>query len=111
MKKIKYSKKVLVVYMAIITLAFILSLGAHAQNVMRRGNTFIQVDSVTKSEPHQTEYTYIDNKGVEYPIWVSSKGKFFIKRISKRTGKEYRQYLPSVEEKLKPKSNGQSTRN
>lgn len=31
--------------------------------------------------------------GVPYPIWVSPNGKYYIIRISKKTGKEYKQYI------------------
>lgn len=94
------------VYIAIIlamTLAFVFSLSTMAQSVRRVGNTFVeQVDSSKKvvKEPKKTEYTYTDKKGNVYPIYLSSTGKAFIKRISKKTGKEYREYLPEVTKQL-----------
>lgn len=32
-------------------------------------------------------------KGIKYPVFKSAKGAYFIVRISKKTGKEYRNYL------------------
>lgn len=46
-------------------------------------------DSVTK----KSIGTYVDNKGIEYPMYQSVNGKAYIIRVSKRTGNEYKQYL------------------
>lgn len=68
-----------------------------AQNVIRKGNTFVQtVDSVKKSP-----FTYESKDGKKYPIFLSSKGKAYIICKSKKTGKEYKRYLPKVTEELK----------
>lgn len=72
--------------------------GVIAQNVVRKGNTFVQVertDSIRK-----TMFTYESKDGVKYPIYLSAKGKAFIIKTSKKTGKEYRQYLPKVTKAL-----------
>ena len=95
------------VYLSIIigiTLAFVFALSTHAQSVQRNGSVFIeQCDSskTKRSEAIKTEYTYVDKRGVSYPIYLSSTGKAFIIRISKKTGKQYRQYLPEVTKQLK----------
>lgn len=90
-----------------ITLAFFAALGAHGQSVIRNGKTFIeQVDSTKRravKEPTKTEYTYVDKNGTSYPIYLSSNGKAFIVRTSKRTGKAYRQYLPEITKQLNKK--------
>lgn len=92
------------VYLVLILGLIAVASGMKAQNVVRQGKTFVQqVDSSkqkTVKEPTLTGYTYIDSKGVSYPIYLSSTGKAFIKKVSKRTGKEYRQYLPKVTEQL-----------
>lgn len=41
----------------------------------------------------KTSKTYTDSKGVEYPVFVTTKGKYFVLKISKKTGNEYRYYL------------------
>ena len=101
MKQFKHP--VYLTYIVLITLAFVFSLSTFAQKIERRGNTFVeQVDSSKKvvKEPKKTEYTYTDKKGNVYPIFLSSTGKAFIIRTSKKTGKEYRQYLPEVTKQL-----------
>lgn len=74
-------------------------LHVQAQNVTRNGNTFTQ-QSKQKAEPTKTKYVYVDKDGVKYPIYLSSKGKAFIIKISKKTGKEYRQYLPEITKQI-----------
>lgn len=93
----KFSHPVVVTYMVAITLAFLLALTGYAQNVIRNGKTFIErVDSThVRQEPQMTPYKYQKGDSV-WNIYVSSKGKAFIIRHSKRTGKAYRQYLPIV---------------
>lgn len=67
----------------------------YAQSVVKEGKTFTVVSSSRKSsEPTKTEYTWKDSKGIEYPIYISKSGACFIIRISKKTGKEYKYYLP-----------------
>lgn len=67
---------------------------SNAQSVERSGKTFTQVTTSKKSEPIKTDYTWKDSKGIEYPIYISKSGACFIIRISKKTGKEYKYYLP-----------------
>lgn len=77
----------------------------NAQNVQRNGNTFTQVQKGrTGGEETKTVYTYKDSKGIEYPIYLSSTGKAFIKKVSKKTGKEYRQYLPEIGKQINPEA-------
>lgn len=74
----------------------------HAQaqtTLVRKGNNFTVVSN--KSELKKTSYTYTDRNGVTYPIYISEKGKAFIIKTSKKTGKKYRQYIPRVTDELK----------
>lgn len=78
--------------------AMLLALSVHnsntyAQNVKREGTTFVVSSSRSKSEPTKTKFTWKVN-GVEYPIYISSTGSCYIIKTSKKTGKEYKQYLP-----------------
>lgn len=65
----------------------------------QKGKTFKQVQSektIKKgAEPLATGFTWEDSKGNKYPIWISNggKGSAYIIRVSKKTGKEYKQYL------------------
>lgn len=66
-----------------------------AQTVVRKGNTFYQQPSkktIKKdSSVTLTQFTYVI-KDVKYPVYKSSKNKYFIIRISKN-GKQYRKYI------------------
>lgn len=81
------------------------SINTSAQSVViKQGNTFVQVKkSTTKNPPKKTEYTYKASDGKIYPIYLSSKGKVFIIKTSKKTGKQYRQYLSEVTKQLSAK--------
>lgn len=71
--------------------------------IVRHGNTFKsnKVSNGRQSEK-KTDWKYEDSKGQTYPIYLSASGKAFIKVISKKTGKEYRRYLPEVGRKINP---------
>lgn len=60
--------------------------------VVRTGNTF-SVEQTTQADT-QTPYTWKDKDGKTYPIYITKKGACYIKRTSKKTGKEYKYYLP-----------------
>ena len=80
-----------------------LNVGIQAQSVQKKGNNFTQVTNKKSSgKETKTQYTYTDSKGVVYPVWLSSTGKAFIKKVSKKTGKEYRQYLPEIGKQINP---------
>ena len=92
---------------ALTLVLFILLSGmpAQAQEVVRNGNTFEQVSKKKSKEAYKlTQYTYIAADGTKYPIYLSGNGKYFIIRKSKKTGKEYRQYLPNVNKELEKSS-------
>lgn len=71
----------------------IFSIASYSQDVVKEGKTFKVQTTQTTSE-QQTEYTWEDKKGVKYPIFISKKGACYIKKVSSKTGKEYKQYLP-----------------
>ena len=72
------------------------------KNVRLDGTTFAVLKKDTKvNQNTKTKYTFKAKDGKEYPIYLSKNGKAFIIRVSKKTGKEYKQYLPEVTEQLK----------
>lgn len=73
-----------------------------AQNVARKGNTFVEQIDSTKivQKAQETDMLYIDKDKNVYNIYLTSTGKAFIVKISKKTGKKYRKYLPKVTEEL-----------
>lgn len=89
----------------IICISMMLAFGlvSNAQSVTRKGNTFTQVTNKKLAvKETKTQYTYTDSKGVVYPVWLSSTGKAFIKKVSKKTGKEYKQYIPEIGKQINP---------
>jgi hypothetical protein len=86
---------------------FSLNVGVQAQSVERKGNNFTQVTNKggkSGGKETKTQYTYTDSKGNVYPVYLSSTGKAFIKKVSKKTGKEYKQYMPEIEKQINPEA-------
>lgn len=81
-------------HIIIIFIVFLMSTMGFAQTVTRNGDTF-KVEQTSKSTENAiTKFTWIDNKGISYPVYKSSRNSFYIIKISKKSGKEYKQYLP-----------------
>ena len=73
--------------------------------VKREGDTF-KVEQTAKASDTQTKYTWEDKEGNKYPIFITKKGACYIKRVSKKTGKEYKCYLPKdIQETIKKELN------
>lgn len=110
MKSSRFNR-VIISYLIAITLAFVFALSTHAQNVVRKGNTFESVEkSQDSSTVIKTDYVYKDRTG-EYPIYLSSKGNAFVFKISKKSGKKYRKYLPEITKQLGTKKDDANTKN
>ena len=53
------------------------------------------------SIPVATGCTWVNSKGVQYPVYISESGSCYIIKISKKTNKEYKQYLkPDVSQDI-----------
>lgn len=88
-----------------ITMMLAFSLVTNAQSVERKGDTFTQVSNKggkSGGKETKTQYTFKDSKGNIYPVYLSASGKAFIKKVSKKTGKEYKQYLPEIGKQINP---------
>lgn len=70
---------------------FLLPFACMAQDIVRNGKNFTKVYQKDTTEI-KTEFTYTI-KDITYPIFVSKTGSCYIKRISKKTGNIYKQYL------------------
>ena len=73
----------------------IISLAGMAQEPAYKivGNEIVKTETAkVKTEPTRTGLTHTI-KGVKYPVYQSAKGAYYILRVSKKTGKEYKQYL------------------
>jgi hypothetical protein len=84
-----------------------MNVGVQAQNVIKSGNTFTQVSNKggkSGGKETKTQYTFKDSKGNSYPVYLSASGKAFVKRVSQKTGKEYKQYVPEIGKQINPKA-------
>lgn len=80
------------------------SINIHAE-VKREGDTF-KVEQASKASDTQTKYTWEDKEGNKYPIFITKKGACYVLRTSKKTGKEYKYYLPKdIQETIKKELN------
>lgn len=61
---------------------------------VKRVNDTFKVENTTKESDTKTKFTWEDKQGNKYPIYITKKGSCYIVRISKKTNKEYKQYLP-----------------
>lgn len=85
----------IILFVSIFFLACTSPCSAYAQDYRQKGTTFIQTSNKSDSGNKATKYTW-EKGGVKYPIYLSAKGKVYIIRTSKKTGKEYKQYLPDT---------------
>ena len=83
-------KKFIILLTVILTVFCSMS---YAQNYTKSGNTFKAVSGATASKETKTDFIWEDSKGIKYSIYIGSTGSCYIKRISSKTGKEYKQYL------------------
>ena len=80
------------------------SINTYAE-VKREGNTF-KVEQTLKASDTKTKYTWEDKESNKYPIYVTKKGACYVLRVSKKTGKEYKYYLPkNIQETIKKELN------
>lgn len=84
---------------ALFAMLFFSTPTTRAQQVVKQGTQFVQ-QSKKSAGSKKTQYTYKASDGKVYPIYMSAKGKCYIIRTSKKTGKEYKQYLPEVTKQL-----------
>ena len=81
------------------------TINAQSVKIERKGNVFVeQKDTAFVNNGTKTKYTYKASDGKEYPIYLSKNGKAYIVRVSKKSGKLYKQYLPKVTEQLNTNS-------
>ena len=57
------------------------------------GNYVVLKSAKKESSDKKTGKTFTNAKGDTFDVWESEKGKLYVIRTSKESGKEYRQYL------------------
>lgn len=81
----------------IVLLTALLGISVNAQTpentFKKEGNTYSSASKKTTTVEKETGFFWKDSKGNQYPIYMSSTGSCYVKRISNKTGKEYKQYL------------------
>ena len=83
--------KKLIISLAILTACFTLS----AQNYTRSGNEYTAVSSErSQFEDTKTGYTWKDKQGNVYDIYITKRNACYIWKTSKKTGNQYKYYLP-----------------
>ena len=74
-------------------------------DIVRDGDTF-KVETTSVNKDTKTKYTWEDKEGNKYPIYITKKGACYVLRVSKKTGKEYKYYLPKdIQETIKRELN------
>ena len=92
-------------YIIALLVALSMSVASYA-GVVRDGNTFRVENTTSVNKDTKTKYTWEDKDGNIYPIYITKKGACYILRISKKTGKEYKYYLPKdIQETIKKELN------
>lgn len=88
-------------YIISLLIMLTLSMSSFAQ-VKREGDTFKVKQSSRTSQGEKTKYTWEDKEGNKYPIYITKRGACYVLRTSKKTGKEYKYYLPKdIQETIK----------
>lgn len=62
--------------------------------VKRNGDTFKVENTTSVNQDTKTKYTWEDKEGNKYPIYITKKCACYIIKVSKKTDKEYKYYLP-----------------
>ena len=90
-------------YIIALLVMLTLSISSYAY-VVKEGNVYVQKTTTVKEK--ETGVYYQDKDGIRYIIYMSPKGSLYIKKISKKTGKEYKYYLPKdIQETIKRELN------
>lgn len=86
------------IYIAIVLFLILMlgicSKGFSSDTIKKKPNVIVTIDGNFKEIPKETltnkVYTSID--GINYPVYKTTNGKYFIKKISPKTNKEYFNY-------------------
>ena len=81
--------KKIIVILASLVLAFSVS----AQDYTQNGKTFIEIEKGKPLTTIKTDYIWQDKTGEKHVIYITRNNACYILKTSKKTGKEYKQYL------------------
>ena len=92
-------------YLITLLVVLLMSITGYA-DVVRDGDTFKVERTTSVNQNTKTKYTWEDKEGNKYPIYITKKGACYVLRTSKKTGKEYKYYLPKdIQEAIKKELN------
>ena len=78
-------------------LTLLLGIGVNAQTpdstFRKEGKIYSSSSKKSATVEKETGFTWKDSKGIEYPIYMSSTGSCYVKKVSNKTGQPYKQYL------------------
>ena len=86
------------IYIAIVLFLILMSgicTKGFSQDTIKKPNVIVTTDGNFKELPKEfpTDKIYTSIDGSKYPVYKATNGKYFIKKISPKTNKEYRYYL------------------
>ena len=87
------------IYIAIVLFLILMlgicSKGFSSDTIKKKPNVIVTTDGNFKELPKEvlTTKIYTSIDGINYPVYKTPTGKYFIKKISPKTNKEYRYYL------------------
>ena len=91
-------------YIIALLVALSMSVASYA-DVVRHRNTFVE-NTTSVNQDTQTKYTWQDKDGNIYPIYITKKCACYVIKVSKKTGKEYKYYLPKdIQETIRKELN------
>lgn len=76
-----------------LTLMLLMVAGVTGQTVVKDSTGVYTTLKAEKKPDKKTGEYFKTSKGEKFPIYVSSNGKYYVIRTSKKTGKQYKQYL------------------
>lgn len=92
-------------YLIALLVALSMSVTGYA-DVVRDGDTFKVERTISVNQDTKTKYTWEDKEGNKYPVFITRKGACYVLRVSKKTGKEYKYYLPKdIQETIRKELN------
>lgn len=92
-------------YIITLLVALLMSVASYA-DVVRDGDNFKVEKTTSVNQDTKTKYTWEDKEGNKYPIYITKRGACYVFRTSKKTGKEYKYYLPKdIQETIKKELN------
>lgn len=81
----------------VLIFALFLAAGSYAQEYKIQGKEVVKIEVAKDTTSTKTDLTHtIGNE--TFPVFKSPRGAYYIKRVSKKTGKEYKQYLKIKED-------------